>query len=485
MAPQAAGAWPIIGHLRLLGGRQLPHITLGALAETYGPVYTIWIGIHPGLVVSSWEIAKEIFTHHDVAVTNRPGTIAAEHLGSNYAMAGVAPYGSYWREMRKVINIALLSNRRIEILKHVRASEAQVSVKELYKTWLKGKNDSGHASVEMKQWFGDLTLNVILRMVAGKRYFGGGAKGEEARRCQNAIREWFHLLGVFALKDAIPFLGFLDLGGHEKAMKETAKELDNMASEWLQEHKRKRESNEVTEQDFMDVLLSLLEGTNPAPEFDVDTITKSNCLNMITGGGDTTMVALTWTLSFLLNNRQWLRKAQEELDIHVGRERLVNESDLSKLECLQAIVKETLRLHPPVLLYPRLCHEDITVSSYHVPRGSWIFMNIWKIQTDARVWSDPLEFKPQRFLTSHKDFDVGGDQCFELIPFGFGRRVCPGMYFGLQMVHLTLASFLQAFDVSTPSNATVDMTEDAGLTNTKTTPLEVVIKPRLSSKIYE
>ncbi|KAK8678501.1 hypothetical protein V6N13_143999 [Hibiscus sabdariffa] len=278
MAPQAAGAWPIIGHLRLLGGRQLPHITLGALAETYGPVYTIWIGIHPGLVVSSWEIAKEIFTNHDVAVTNRPGTIAAEHLGSNYAMAGVAPYGSYWREMRKVINIALLSNRRIEILKHVRASEAEVSVKELYKTWLKGKNDSGHASVEMKQWFGDLTLNVILRMVAGKRHFGGGAKGEEARRCQKAIREWFHLLGVFALKDAIPFLGFLDLGGHEKAMKETTKELDNMASEWLQEHKRKRGSNEVTEQDFMDVLLSLLEGTNPAPEFDVDTITKSNCL---------------------------------------------------------------------------------------------------------------------------------------------------------------------------------------------------------------
>ncbi|KAE8675294.1 Cytochrome P450 [Hibiscus syriacus] len=447
MAPQAADAWPIIGHLRLLGGRQLPHITLGALAQKYGPVYSIWVGIHPGLVVSSWEIAKEIFTNHDVAVTNRPGTIAAEHLGSSYAMAGVAPYGSYWREMRKIINIALLSNRRIEILKHVRASQAEVSVKELYKTWLKGRNESGHVLVEMKQWFGDLTLNVILRMVAGKRYFGGGAQGEEeeeARRCQKAIREWFHLLGVFALKDAVPFLGFLDLGGHEKAMKETAKELDNMASKWLEEHKRKRCSNRVTDQDFMDVLLSLLEGTNPAPGFNVDTITKANCLNMITGGGDTTMVTLAWTLSFLLNYGQWLRKAQEELDIH-----------------------------------------DITVSGYHVPRGSWIFFNIWKIQTDPRVWSDPFEFKPERFLTGHKDIDIGGDQSFELIPFGFGRRVCPGMYFGLQMVRLTLASFLQAFDVSTPSNAGVDMTEEAGLTNQKATPLEVLIKPRLSSMIYD
>ncbi|KAL4269527.1 hypothetical protein GQ457_HM000470 [Hibiscus cannabinus] len=344
------------------------------------PVYTIWIGIHPGLVVSSWEIAKEIFTHHDVAVTNRPGTIAAEHLGSNYAMAGVAPYGSYWREMRKVINIALLSNRRIEILKHVRASEAQVSVKELYKTWLKGKNDSGHASVEMKQWFRGLDVECNIEDGSRQEIFRRrGAKGEEARRCQMQSGNGFHLLGCLCVERCNSLSGVFGFGWARKGHERDCQGMDNMASEWLQEHKRKRESNEVTEQDFMDVLLSLLEGTNPAPEFDVDTITKSNCLNMITGGGDTTMVALTWTLSFLLNNRQWLRKAQEALDIHVGRERLVNESDLSKLECLQAIVKETLRLHPPVLLYPRLCHEDITVSSYHVPRGSWIFMNIWKI----------------------------------------------------------------------------------------------------------
>ncbi|XP_022766492.1 cytochrome P450 CYP82D47-like isoform X2 [Durio zibethinus] len=487
MAPQAAGAWPIIGHLRLLGGPQLPHITLGALAEKYGPVYSIWIGIHPGLVVSNWEIAKEIFTNYDVAVTNRPGTIAAEHLGFNYAMAGVAPYGSYWREMRKIINTALLSNRRLEILKHVRVSEAEVSIKELYKTWSEENNGSGHVLVEMKQWFGDLTLNVILRMVAGKRYFGSGAKGEDkkARRCQKAMREWFHLLGVFALKDAVPSLGFLDLGGHEKAMKETAKELDSIASEWLEEHKQKRASGEAKEQDFMDVLLSLLDGTNLATEFGVDTINKANCLSMITGGSDTPKVTLTWTLSLLLNNLHWLRKVQDELDIHVGKQRLVNESDLSKLEYLQAVVKETLRLHPPVLLYPRLCSDEIVVSGYHVPRGCWIFLNLFKIQTDPGVWSDPLEFKPERFLTTHKDFDVGGDQYFELIPFGFGRRVCPGMSFGLQMVHLTLASLLQAFDISTPANATVDMSEEAGLSNMKATPLEVLVKPRLPSKIYE
>ncbi|OMO74935.1 Cytochrome P450 [Corchorus olitorius] len=493
LAPQAAGAWPIIGHLRLLAGQQLPHITLGALADKYGPVYSIRIGMQPGLVVSSWEIVKEIYTNHDVAVANRPIMIAAEHLGYNYAMAGVAPYSSYWREIRKIINFALLSNSRLEILKHVRASEAKTSVKELYKTWSERSNgsnsSSGHVLVDMKQWIGDLTLNVILTMVAGKRYFGSGAKGEnnvEARRCQRAMREWFHLLGVFAWKDAVPFLGFLDLGGHEKAMKETAKELDSIASDWLKEHKQNRApSGEVKEQDFMDVLRSLLEGTSLSSEFDVETINKANCLSLITGGTDTPKVTLTWTLTLLLKNLDWLRKVQEELDIHVGRERLVNESDLSKLNCLQAVVKETLRLHPPVLLFPRFCFEEIIVSGYHVPRNSWIFFNIWKIQTDPRVWSNPLEFNPERFLTRHKDVDIGGDQYFELIPFGFGRRVCPGMSFGLQMVQLTLASVLQAFDISSPSNATVDMTEEAGLSNMKASPLEILVKPRLPSQVYE
>ncbi|KAK6245325.1 hypothetical protein SCA6_008415 [Theobroma cacao] len=379
--------------------------------------------------------------------------IAAEHLGFNYAMAGVAPYGSYWREMRKIINFALLSNRRLEILKQVRVSEAQVSVKELYKTWSKRNNGSGHVLVEMKQWFGDLTLNVIVRMVAGKRYFGSGAKGDdkEARRCQRAMREWFHLLGVFALKDAVPFLGFLDLGGHEKAVKETAKELESIASEWLKEHKQKRASGGAKDQDFMDVLLSLLEGTNLASEFDVDTINKANCLSMITGGSDT---------------------PKEELDIHVGKERLVNESDLSKLECLQAVVKETLRLHPPVLLFPRFCTDEIIVSGYHVPRDSWIFLNLWKIQTDPRVWSDPLEFMPERFLTTNKDFDA-----FDIsTPSNAMVDMTEGA--GLSNMKAT------ALDVLTPSNEPVDMTGSPGLTNIKATPLEVLVKPRSSPNLY-
>ena len=205
---------------------------------------------------------------------------------------------------------------------------------------------------------------------------------------------------------------------------------------------------------------------------------------MIAGGNDTIMVNLTWTLSLLLNNRHTLKKAQEELDIKVGKGRLVNEADINNLFYLKAIIKEALRLYPPGTLVPREFHEDCTIGGYHVTKGTRLVVNLWKIQTDPSVWSDPLEFKPERFLTTHKDVDVRG-QNFELIPFGSGRRACPGISFGLQMLHLTLASLIHAFEISTPSNAPVDMSATFGLTNIKSTPLDVVVKPRMPSNLFE
>ncbi|KAF3956633.1 hypothetical protein ACB098_01G037400 [Castanea mollissima] len=240
IAPILAGAWPVIGHLPLLGATQTPHITLGAMADKYGPLFTIRLGLHPALVLSSWEMAKECFTTNDLAVSSRPKLVAIKHLCYNYAVLGYAPHGPYWREMHKITTLELLSNRRLEMLSHVRVSKVENDMKDLYKLWIKKKNGSGMILVELKQWFGDMNLNVILRMIAAKRYFGtsDGVNEEEARRCQKAWGDFFHLSGLFVVSDAIPFLGWLDLGGHEKAMKKTAKELDGILREWLEEHKR-------------------------------------------------------------------------------------------------------------------------------------------------------------------------------------------------------------------------------------------------------
>lgn len=488
--PQVSGGWPLLGHLHLLrGSQQLPHITLGDLTHKYGPIFTINIGIHSTLVVNTWEAAKECFTTNDAVVSSRPATIAAKHLGYNYAMFGFSPYGPYWREIHKLTSQELLSNHRLELLKHVRASEVEMSLKELHKLWSQRKDmiSTGQVAVEMKHWFGELTLNVILRMIAGKRYFNvAESNSSEARLCQKAMRGFFHLVGVYVLGDAVPWLKWLDLGGQQKAMKDTAKKLDTIIMEWLEEHKHRRTTLDMAkgDRDFMDVMLSVLDGSHVGG-FDADTVIKSTCLSLVAGGSDTTKVTLTWILSLLLNNPQSLKKVHEEVDNHVGKERLVNESDINDLKYLQATVKEAMRLCPAgPLSGQREFTEDCTVGGYHVPRGTWLMVNLWKVQTDPRVWADPMEFKPERFLTTHKGTDVKGRH-FELMPFGSGRRACPGITFALQMMLLTLAGFLHAFEVSTPGNAPVDMTGSVGLTNMKAAPLEVLVKPRLSPHLYQ
>ncbi|KAJ7950308.1 Cytochrome P450 [Quillaja saponaria] len=431
--PEASGAWPLIGHLHLLGGTQPAHRTLGNMADKYGPVFSIRLGVYRSLVVSSWEIARECFTINDKALASRPKFLAAEIMGYNYAMFGFSPYGPYWRHVRKIATVEFLSNHRLETLKHVRESEVKTTIKETY------SNDIGNL-VEMKNWFGKVTLNVVLRMIVGKRFDEDGKDGDDVWR--KAMRNFFELSGAFTLSDVLPYLRWLDLGGHEKAMKKTARELDQVVDVWLEEHKQKRNNGKGHEHnDFMDVILSLLDDAEglQSSTYDADTIIKSTCLVLILGGTDTTTVTLTWALSLLLNNREVLKKAQNELDIHAGRERLVDESDLTNLVYLQAILKETMRLYPAApLAGPHESNEDCIVGGYHVSAGTRLMVNLTKIHRDPRVWPDPLEFRPERFLTTHKGVDVRG-QDFELIPFGSGRRMCPGVSFALNVVQLTLA----------------------------------------------
>lgn len=207
--------------------------------------------------------------------------------------------------------------------------------------------------------------------------------------------------------------------------------------------------------------------------------------NLILAGSDSTTVALIWAVSLLLNNRPILEKAQAELDTFVGKDRHVDESDIKNLVYLQAIVKETLRLYSPSPVIPfRAAIEDCTISpGYNIPAGTRLMVNVWKIHRDDRVWSEPNEFKPERFLTTHKDIDLKG-QNFEFIPFGSGRRACPGVMLALQSVHLALASLLHCFDITNISDDDVDMTESFGLTNFKATPLQVYLSPRLQPGLY-
>ncbi|XP_071742678.1 cytochrome P450 CYP82D47-like [Rutidosis leptorrhynchoides] len=481
-APEASGAWPVIGHLNLFSGSSdLPHVALSSMADRYGPIFTVWLGIRRVLVVSNWEIAKEIFTTHDVAVSDRPKYLAAKILGLNYASFSFTPYGPYWREIRKIISLEVLSSSRLEKLKFVRVSELENSIKSLRNFWSEKRDEEkGKVMVDMQKWFGELNMNIILKIVTGKRL---GEDEKEIKRRRELFREWFHYTGLFVVADAFPFLGWLDLGGHERTMKRIASELDSMVGTWLDEHRNERASDESTkEKDFIDVMISAVKGDNLVG-YNKDTIIKATSMTLIAGGIDTMSVMLTWTLSLLLNNRSTLKLAIEELDMHVGKGKQVNESSINNLVYLKAIIKEALRLYPAGFLGgPRAFSENCVVAGYNVPKGTWLLINMWKLHRDPNIWSDPCEFKPERFLTpKHKDVDVIGAD-YELIPFGAGRRSCPGIALSLQMLPMVIATVLQNFELSTPNDEDIDMTASIGMTNAKATPLQVLIAPRFPER---
>ncbi|XP_056167229.1 cytochrome P450 CYP82D47-like [Syzygium oleosum] len=481
--PLAAGAWPLTGHLHLLGGPDPTHITLGSMADKYGQIFSIKLGLHRAIVVSGSEFAKECFTTNDKAFSNRPKYLAGELLGYSYAMFGFSPYGPYWRQVRKIATLELLSNHTLEKLRHVREAEVRASIKEAYERSSVQEN----MPIEMKSWFNALNFNLIFKMVVGKRYVGTTMASEEDQndRCRIALRSFFELAGQFVVSDVLPFLRWFDIGGYVKAMKRTAKELDDVVGGWLDEHKRKRACGKVEgDRDFMDVMLSILGTADELPSYDADTINKATCLALISGGTDTTSVTLTWALSLLLNNRHVLKQAQQELDSHIGQERQVTEPDIKNLVYLQAIVKETMRLYPAApLSVPHESVEDCTIGGYHVTAGTRLLFNISKLHQDPKVWPNPLEFRPERFLTTHKDLDVRG-QNFEYLPFGSGRRMCPGVSFALQVLHIALATLLHSFEIETALDGPVDMRAGMGITSPKVTPLEVILTPRLPPHLY-
>ncbi|GMJ08492.1 cytochrome P450, family 82, subfamily C, polypeptide 4 [Hibiscus trionum] len=478
--PEAAGALPLLGHLHLLGTDQLLHRTFGDMADKYGPMFLVRLATHPALVVSNWEVAKQLFTTNDLNFSTRPRSLAVELMGYGDKMLGNAPYGPYWRNIRKLARVKLLSSHRVELLRHVRDTEVNCFIKELYEQTLKSR---GVAVVEMKERIGYLTTNLIVRTLAGKRY--NSETDDELRRCRDVVAAFFRMAGLPLVSDFAPFLGWIDvLTGKISKLKRIGKECDNIVGRWVKEHREKRLGENIKgDQDFIYGMLSLMDDDS-VPIEEADTRIKATCLTLILGGIDANAITLTWAVSLLLNNHHVLKKAQDELDFHVGKHRQVQESDINNLVYLQAILKETLRLHPPApLSAPREAMEDCTIAGFHVPAGTHLVLNLWKLHRDPNIWQKPLDFLPDRFVKDHANLDVRG-QDFELLPFGSGRRVCPGITYALQFLHLALARLLHGFELGTVSDKSIDMSESPGTAVPKATPLEATVTPRLPAMLY-
>ncbi|KAI3907935.1 hypothetical protein MKW98_003580 [Papaver atlanticum] len=460
--PEAWGAWPVIGHLHhFMKNDELTHVTLGNMADEYGPILSVTSGSHKTLVVSNWEMVKECFTGtNDKLVSYRPSSLAIELMFYGTQSYGFAPYGKYWRELRKISTHKLLCSRQLEKFKHLRVIEVDNSFRKL------------HDLVRMDDWFAYLTFNIIGRLVCGFQSNAGTGATSSQENFKLAFDEVSHLMAMFAISDVVPWLGWIDrLNGLTRKMKSCGKKIDEVVATAIEDHRQKKQISrhttgelmEYEQEDFVDVCLSIMEqsqipGNNP------------EISDMLSGGSDTTKLILTWTLSLLLNH-------PDNKKIWHNNTLLVDASEVPNLVYIQAIIKESMRLYPGSTLMERMTCADCEICGFHVPSGTRVWVNVWKMQRDPRVWKDPLVFRPERFLSNDKRMvDVKG-QKYELTPFGTGRRICPGASFALEILHSVLTRLILEFEMKAPEGR-IDMRARPGFFNNKVVPLDVLLTSR-------
>lgn len=421
--------------------------------------------------MSSASAAEECFTKNDVVLANRPETVNGKYLGYNHTMLVTSPYGDHWRNLRRIATLETFSSNRLNKFLEIRKDEVR---RLLVKLAQNSRLD--FVKVELKRMLVDLTFNDIIRMVAGKQYYGENTTDhEEAARFKEIIAESFRNGGITGTGN----LSIFDpktkwFGNYEENIKKVAESMDGFMEALIDENR-----NNKDESTMIHHLLSLKESD---PEYYTDQIVKGLVLNLIMAGTDTSAVTLEWAMTNLLNNPEVLTKAKEEIDAKIGDEdRLIEESDLANLDYLQCIVWETLRLHPAApLLLPHMPSEDCTIGGYDVQRGTLVLVNAYAIHRDPTVWDDPEVFKPERF---EKEVIKEGPK---LMPFGLGRRACPGAGLAQRVVKLALGSMIQCFEWKRIGNEKIDMSQGKGVTTPKAQPLEALCKARpIVNKVLE
>ncbi|CAM6092233.1 unnamed protein product [Calypogeia fissa] len=473
--PPGPGGWPILGCLPLLSA--MPHESLYELSKQYGPLMFMRLGSVKTLVVTSRKFAEEIFKTHDKIMASRPEIVVPSEFFYNGVDIAFAPYGQHWRYLRKVCTVGLLTAARINQFREVRQREVMAALH-----FILEESQRGNA-VNMSECFSTMTMNNITQMMVNRSYcvHSSQSKSVLPNPLQKAIRETVELLGGFNISDYIPLLKPFDLQGLHKRSKPLHLILDKFIQEVIEEHRQRRSiaNTENYKEDFIDALLGFGETQEFEERLSMDCV-KAIILEMIVAGGNTSSVAALWALTELLRNPRVLRKVQEELDSVVGRHQLVQEEDLPKLLYLTAVIKETLRVHPPgPLITPRLSTGDCEIEGFHIPAGTQVIVSLWSIHRDPAVWERPLEFDPDRFLNSTTDFK-GRD--FEFLPFGAGRRICPGMNLAMLMVIYPLPLLVHALDWSLPDGQKpeeLDMSETFGIVLDKKVPLTAFAKARL------
>lgn len=476
--PPSPPKFPVVGNLFQLG--LYPHRKLQSLARKYGSLMLVHFGSKPVVVASSADAACEIMRTHDLVFANRPKSSMGDRLFYGSKDIAASSYGEYWRQVRSICVLQLLSYKRVQSFRYVREEETTLMVEKIRNL----SASSPLSAVNLSDLLITLTNDVICRVALGRKY----SDKEVGSKSMQIMKEFGELLGTFDIGDFVPWLGWVrHLNGLDDKVEKVVKQLDELLEGVIKEHKDRKNGKDDTDDsiegrgsDLVDILLEIQREKLTGFTLELDSV-KAIILDMFAAGTDTTYTVMEWAMTELLRHPKILEKLQIEVRQVAQGKPEITEDDLDKMDYLKAVIKETLRLHTPIpLLVPRESTQHVKVLGYDIPAGTRVIVNAWAIARDPSLWKQPQEFQPERFLNSAIDFRGFN---FELIPFGAGRRGCPGATFAVAVNELALAKLVHKFDFALPDGIKphdLDMSEATGLTIHRKNPLFAVAIPRSS-----
>lgn len=462
--PPGPKGLPLIGNLHQFDSSK-PHVYFAELAKIYGPILSLRFGCVPVIVVQSAKLAEEVLKKQDLNFCSRPPMVGIRKLSYNGLDIAFSPYGEYQIKIKKISVVHLFSSKKVASFAPIRQEEVSRMIEKI--SYLSSSSEI----VDLSELLSSFARSTICRIAFGKRYVDDE---DSSSRFHKLISEAEAMFTTLFFSDYFPGFGWLDkLTGQFSRLQQTFKNLDSFAQEIIDDHLDPNKP-ESEQEDIVDVLLQLMK--QRSLELSLDHI-KAVLTIIFIAGTDSSSAMVVWAMTQLLKNPNSMKKVQHELRNAIQNEGCIKNNDLIELEYFKAVVKETFRLHPAApLLVVRDTVRKSTIEGYDIQPKTLVYVNAWAIGRDPKSWKDPEQFYPERFLGS--SIDIKGNN-YELIPFGAGRRICPGMHLGVSNMEIALANLLYFFDWELPGDLKkedIDTDTLPGITMHKKYPLCLLAK---------